>query len=240
MLKLRKPRQTAGRSLPQRNGQLNSSIHRIHVSPRQIRRVGFNTNAILADAQISGRVFSHWSKKALTKINKVIKRHVFGFFVISLTALQILPVTTNETPANKTIEKYPSEYTLEDSVKASLAPVFQRPVKGYLSQGYWYVHPAIDIPSPQGSKINPIEEGVVTFAGWDGGYGYTVVIKHEADFSSRYAHLSTVSVKAGSKVTKKTTIGGVGTTGYATGSHLHLEIYDEGSTVDPQKYLPKS
>ncbi len=239
-MKLGTPRSKVRRSLPQRNEQLNNSLHRIHVSPRQIRRVGFNTKAIIADAQISGWVFSYWSKKALTKINKVIKRHVFGFFVISLTALQILPVTADETSANKTIEDNPPEYVIEDSVKASPAPVFQRPTKGYLSQGYWYVHPAIDIPNPQGLKINPIEEGVVTYAGWDGGYGYTVVIKHKAAFSSRYAHLSTVNVKVGGKVTKKTVVGGVGATGYATGSHLHLEIYDEGSTVDPQKYLPKS
>jgi murein DD-endopeptidase MepM/ murein hydrolase activator NlpD len=238
MLKLRTPRLKVRRSLPQRNEQLNNSLHRIHVSPRQIRRVGFNSSAILADAQISGWVFSHWSKKALANINRVIKRHVFGFFVISLTALQILPVTTDETLANKTIEDRPLEYTLEDSVKASPAPVFQRPMEGSLSQGYWYIHPAIDIPNQQGSKINPIEEGVTTYAGWDGGYGYTVVIKHKADFSSRYAHLSTINVKVGSRVTKTTTIGSVGATGYATGSHLHLEVYDEGSAVDPQKYLP--
>ncbi len=239
MLNQRHPELVEGRSLPQRKGQLNSSIHRVYVSPRLIRQVGFNTNAVLADALISGRVFFLWTKKSLKRMDKVVRRHIFGFFILSLSAIQFLPTTNAAKINNSTVSERSAPYTINDSVKAKEAPIFQRPVKGYISQGFWYFHTAIDIPKPYGTKIKPIAEGLVTYAGWDGGYGYSIIIKHKASFSSRYAHLSQIFVKKGVKVNKKTVIGLIGTTGYATGSHIHLEMYNEGKLVDPQKYLPK-
>lgn len=237
MLKQRKAG-LAGRSLPQRKEQLNSSIHRVYVSPRLVRQVGFNTNSILFDALISGREFYHWAKKSAKISNKALKRYVFGIFAISISTLQLVPASTLEPIDTNYTQERNVEYVIEDQVKASPAPVFQRPVDGSLSQGFWFIHPAIDIPRSYGTDINPIAEGKVTLAGWDGGYGYSVIIKHTAGFTSRYAHLSKINVKDGQIVTKETTIGLVGATGYATGSHLHLEVYSDGKNVDPQAYLP--
>lgn len=240
MLKQRTPSSIAGRSLPQRNEQFNNYPHLIYVSPRLIRKVGFDSRAILADAEFSGREIIQWTKKTLEGVNRVVKRHIFGFFVISLSTLQFLPAVTNEAPTYTQAKDRQVEYLFEDSVKAKEAPIFQRPVQGYLSQSFWYFHPAIDIPNPYGAVIKPIAEGEVLFMGWDGGYGYTIIVKHTAGFSSRYAHLSQIFVKKGARVDKKTTIGTVGTTGFATGSHLHLELYNEGRIADPQEYLPKN
>lgn len=240
MLKLGHPELVEGRSLPQRNEQFNSSIHRIYVSPRLIKQAGFNANVILLDAAVSGWVALRWTKRYASKFNRLIKRHIFGLFVISASVVQFLPVTQAETqPINNVVKEQRQVVTFTASVKEVVAPSFQRPVKGGLSQGFWYVHPAIDVPNPYGAKVKPIAEGRVTFAGWSGGYGYTVIIKHKAGFSSRYAHLSRIHAKSGSYINKKTVIGTVGTTGYATGSHLHLEVYDEGRATDPQKFLPK-
>ena len=238
MLKQRKTGLT-GRSLPQRKEQLNSSIHRVYVSPRLVRQVGFNTNTILFDALVSGRELLLWSKKTAKIANKAFKRYVFGIFAISISTLQLVPVTTVAPIPTNYSQENDIKYVIEDQIKASPAPVFQRPVDGGLSQGFWFIHPAIDIPRSYGTDIIPIAEGRVTLAGWDGGYGYSVIIKHTAGFTSRYAHLSKISVKKGQRVTKETTIGLVGATGYATGSHLHLEVYSDGKNVDPQAYLPK-
>ena len=239
MLKLRHPEFIDGRSLPQRNGKLNNSTRPNYISPLLIRRAGFNANAILLDAQISGGIFFHWVKKTHQKISTILRRHIFGLFVISFSTLQALGPTGDVVDLGSNIAKRPSVTFISDSIFAKQAPIFQRPVGGSLSQKFWYIHPAIDIPNPYGAKVLPVDEGQVTFAGWDGGYGYTIVIKHKAGFASRYAHLSKISVKRGSKITKKTVIGLVGATGFATGSHLHLEIYNDGKVVDPEKYLPK-
>lgn len=240
MSKLRHPEFIEGRSLPQRNGKLNNSPRPNYISPLLIRRAGFNANAILLDAQISGGILFHWAKKVNKKISRVIRRHIFGLFVISFSTLQALSPTVDVVDLNRNVVKRPSVTFISDSIIAKQAPTFQRPVGGSLSQKFWYIHPAIDIPNPYGTKVRPVNEGQITFAGWDGGYGYSVVIKHKAGFASRYAHLSKISVKRGSKITKKTVIGLVGATGFATGSHLHLEIYNNGKVVDPEKYLPKN
>lgn len=240
MLKLRIPRVLTRRSLPQRHEQFNIYPHRIHVSPHFIRHAGFNANAVIVDAIVSGREALLWSKKSWVRLNRILRRHIFGLFVISFSAIQFIPIgdATAETIPVGPVTNESDEVTFSASVKASSAPVFQRPVDGGLSQNYWYVHPAIDIPNQYGASIKPIADGKVTSAGWDGGFGHSVIIKHKAGFSSRYAHLSGVSVEVGQTVTKKTTIGWVGATGVATGSHLHLELYNDGRSVDPQKYLP--
>ena len=238
MIKLRTHRKLAERSLPQRHEQVNNIPHRIQISRRFIKHSGFDSRAILADALISSWEMFRWSKNFIDYSERLIRRYVFGFFVVSLSVFQIIPTTESGAITNDIKIEKPDEISISDSVKAVSAPLFQRPLNGYLSQQFWYVHPAIDIPNPYGASIKPIASGKVVFAGWDGGYGYTIVIKHKAGFSSRYAHLAQINVGVGQKIDKKTTVGTVGATGYATGSHLHLELYNEGKLVNPEIYLP--
>ena len=238
MLNLRTPGVLARRSLPQRYGQFNIYPHSNQVSSHFSRHAGFNATAVVVDAIVSGREALLWSNKYGRKLSYLIRRHVFGLFVISFSAIQFLPAYAAEPVITKTVETTPQVELFSASVKAVDAPIFQRPVDGSLSQNFWYVHPAIDIPNPYGTNVKPIDVGKVVFAGWDGGFGYSVIVSHKAGFTSRYAHLAQVKVTVGQKVTKKTTIGLVGATGVATGSHLHLEVYDDGKNVDPQTYLP--
>ena len=238
MLNLRTPGVLARRSLPQRYGQFNIYPHSTKVSPYLNRPGGVNTTAVIVDAIVSGRKALLWSNKYSRKLSYLIRRHIFGLFVISFSAIQFLPTYATESITINKVEKTSPVETFSASIKAADAPIFQRPVNGSLSQNFWYIHPAIDIPNPYGSTVKPIDSGKVTLAGWDGGFGYSVIVSHKAGFTSRYAHLSQVSVTNGQKVTKKTTIGLVGATGVSTGSHLHLEVYDEGKNVDPQNYLP--
>jgi hypothetical protein len=77
----------------------------------------------------------------------------------------------------------------------------------------------------------------VVAAGWSGGYGNMVEIEHENDLSTRYGHLSMISVTEGQYVSPGTLLGRVGSTGRSTGPHLHYEVRIDGEAVDPSRFL---
>ncbi len=114
---------------------------------------------------------------------------------------------------------------------------------GYISQYFHYGHPAVDIAAAWGSPIDAAAAGVVTFAGWrNNGGGYQVWISHGSGLYTTYNHLSSVSVSAGTSVSRGQFIGRVGATGDATGPHCHFEvwigpIWDGGDRVNPLGYF---
>jgi murein DD-endopeptidase MepM/ murein hydrolase activator NlpD len=115
---------------------------------------------------------------------------------------------------------------------------FMWPVYGWMSQGYRNDHPAIDIASAAGTLVAASDRGEVIRAGWnDQGYGMFVVIDHNIDYLTLYAHLSEVYVKEGDIVAQGQIIGKVGTTGNSTGPHLHFEIRDFGRRANPLDLL---
>ena len=97
-------------------------------------------------------------------------------------------------------------------------------------------HYAIDIGGPVGQPIFAADNGVVISAGWDGGYGYSILINHNNGYYTRYAHMSTLGVKVGDIVGAGQTIGGLGNTGNSTGPHLHFEIRTD--TNSQPSYAP--
>jgi murein DD-endopeptidase MepM/ murein hydrolase activator NlpD len=99
------------------------------------------------------------------------------------------------------------------------------------------LHPGIDFRSPVGKKVPATAAGVVTHAGWDGGYGKMVEIDHGDGYATRYGHLSEVDVKVGEKVKLGQIIGKSGSTGRSTGPHLHYEIRHNGRPVNPVAFL---
>ncbi|HIE38320.1 MAG TPA: M23 family metallopeptidase [Anaerolineae bacterium] len=117
--------------------------------------------------------------------------------------------------------------------------LFQWPVLGYITQGYWYGHRAIDLGVPVGTAVRAADGGFVSFAGWtDIGYGYLVVIDHANGFATYYAHLSNFYVTAGQAVERGQVIAATGNTGWSTGPHLHFEIRYNGVQQTPRAYLP--
>lgn len=94
-------------------------------------------------------------------------------------------------------------------------------------------HKGIDYAAPTGTPIRTVGDGVVEFAGLQRGYGNVIEIKHRADMSTLFAHLSRIDVKKGQKVTQGDKIGAVGSTGFSTGPHLHFEFRIEGEHRDP-------
>ena len=91
-----------------------------------------------------------------------------------------------------------------------------------------------------GKNIIASDGGTVIQAGWDGGYGYAVVIDHGNGYKTMYAHCSALVVKAGQKVTQGQLIAKAGSSGNSTGPHLHFEIRVNGTPVDPMKFLRAS
>jgi murein DD-endopeptidase MepM/ murein hydrolase activator NlpD len=77
----------------------------------------------------------------------------------------------------------------------------------------------------------------VVSAGWNGGYGRMVEIDHGRGLTTRYAHMSRISVQEGDRVEKGAVIGKVGSTGRSTGPHLHFEVRRGGNAVDPRPFL---
>jgi murein DD-endopeptidase MepM/ murein hydrolase activator NlpD len=109
-----------------------------------------------------------------------------------------------------------------------------------INQGYSFFHPAADLGGEKGDPIKPVMSGVVTYAGWGHtGYGNLVVLAHKNGLESYYAHLSKIEVKIGQTVDMNTEIGKMGTTGHATGPHLHLEIHQKGVPLNPLTILSR-
>jgi len=99
-------------------------------------------------------------------------------------------------------------------------------------------HTGIDIDAHSGALIKAAESGKVSFSGYINGYGNVVIIDHAGGYSTVYAHSSSNLVKEGQEVTKGEVICKSGSTGNATGSHLHFEIRENGKPVNPLNYLP--
>jgi len=94
-------------------------------------------------------------------------------------------------------------------------------------------HQGLDLPGTAGTPVFASADGLVTRAGWAGGYGNLVEIRHGDNIVTRYGHLSTILVSAFASVRQGQEIGLMGSTGRSTGSHLHFEIRLDGRAVDP-------
>ncbi|MES3022184.1 MAG: peptidoglycan DD-metalloendopeptidase family protein [Pseudomonadota bacterium] len=101
--------------------------------------------------------------------------------------------------------------------------------------GKWKAHKGVDFAAAQGTPIRATGDGVIDFAGVQGGYGNTVVIKHWAGYTTAYAHLSRFvpNKRKGAKVMQGEVIGYVGSTGWSTGAHLHYEFRVNNDARDP-------
>lgn len=97
----------------------------------------------------------------------------------------------------------------------------------------WRKHDGVDYAAPQGTPVWAIANGMVTFAGWNHGYGNYVCVKHDNGYESRYGHLRRTFVKVGQRVKQRQKIGLVGMTGIATGPHLDFQLLLKGKHINP-------
>lgn len=100
-------------------------------------------------------------------------------------------------------------------------------------------HPGVDLINPVGIPIYPVSDGWIQwtiFSNW--GYGNHVLVEHDGGMKSLYGHMSKIEVKPGQTVDKKTKLGEAGSTGWSTGSHVHLEVYQNNIPINPLDVLP--
>ncbi len=194
------------------------------------------TEGVRRDA-IGSNPVSLWLRKKLEKISirRMIGVNLAGFVFFSAV---IVPgandaLSTIETsmmkPGQPVIDVVPTEST------------FQWPISRFtLSQRFAVYHPAIDLATASGIPVYPVSDGKVVWVNYSSlGYGNHILIEDNRQIQSLYAHLSKILVQAGETVTKKTQIGQVGATGWATGNHLHFEIYEHSTPVNPLEVLPE-
>ncbi len=122
------------------------------------------------------------------------------------------------------------------------------PVSGRVTSGYGQrrdpfeqaegeFHHGIDIANSLGTPVKVTADGIVRIASWQGGYGRLVVVDHPRGFRTYYGHNSKLLVKPGDHVKRGQVISLMGTSGHSTGYHLHYEFWQNGSVVNPMKFV---
>ena len=152
-------------------------------------------------------------------------------------------VKTNTSVTTRSSEKI-STSTKISNAAPNLGVNLAQPVSGKLTSRYGEkssirssAHTGLDIANSTGTPIKAAASGTVVFAGTKGSYGRMVIISHGNGVQTYYGHCSSLDVSVGQTVSQGQVIAKMGSTGNSTGSHLHLEIRVNGSSVNPQKYL---
>ncbi|MFI6822361.1 M23 family metallopeptidase [Micromonospora sp. NPDC050187] len=160
-----------------------------------------------------------------------------------LDELRQASVTSQEL-ADRTVadERASRDTTRLASDEAAEPEVWLLPLQGYeftapYGMRWGELHTGIDLVAPEGTPYVSIHDGTVTKAGWFGGYGYTVIVRHADGSEAIYGHSSQLSVQEGQQVKAGDQLGLVGNTGHSYGSHLHLEVHVKGEPLDPVPWL---
>lgn len=162
---------------------------------------------------------------------------------------------------HRSLEKLETEIVLEKKRKEEIHKYLEKrkillastpstwPVKGWMSSGFGYrlspftggkeFHKGIDIATRIGTPITATANGIVSYTGWETGYGKVLRIKHGYGMVTRYAHIHKILVQEGEHVTRGEKIALVGESGQTTGPHLHYEVQVDGVAVNPLAYIRK-
>ena len=175
-------------------------------------------------------------KKALTKVDRQLVRAMH----------QSLDNLNSDINSSKEDKAGLQEFLENQKILLASTPSIW-PAKGWLSSRFGYrkspftgkkeFHKGLDISARMGAPIVASADGIVSFSGWDRGYGRVVAIKHGYGLKTKYAHLKKSLVKKGQYVKRGETIGLVGKSGRTTGSHLHYEVHLNGVPVNPLRYV---
>lgn len=163
------------------------------------------------------------------------------------SASSVVTPTPTPTPSPQpVVNPVKLEHDVLDNVDKVCIYLFPVPNSSEITQEYSAEHKAIDIAASSGSPVYAAEDGTVSYVQiWDGSYdttgmmsyGHMVEVRHADGNTTLYAHLSEINVQQGEKVVRGQRIGRVGSTGNATGPHLHFEVITSEGKADPAEYL---
>ncbi len=140
------------------------------------------------------------------------------------------------TPSGKTLKYSGGKFAFPAPSMTRVSSPYGYRTHPVTGQKYKF-HKGMDLAAPQGTNIVSAEAGVVRSAGWNGGYGYCVVVDHGSGYATLYGHASKLLVSKGQEVSKGQVIAKVGSTGVSTGPHLHFEVLINGNTTNPAPYI---
>lgn len=229
---------TSGRRETMKRYLNRLSLNRRLISPQR-RKVlrGFETaanhfeylNSVRSGSKIS-RFFRHIFE--YKHVKRILGSNLALLMVITAFAPQ--PSIIAQEASETVVYSAPEDHiNTEITVRDPLAEI-------QVNQGYYFFHPGVDLEGVTGDPINPIMNGHVEYVQYSKyDYGNAVLIDHENGYKSLYAHLSKIEVAVGQSVNVFDEIGLVGSTGHSTGDHLHLEVYENGKTINPLSILPR-
>jgi len=167
---------------------------------------------------------------------KSIRQIVGLIVVISVLFMAILP-TSFVTAQTAIYKNYSQVQAGAEVIKTEES--LRLPVDSFtITQGFNFFHPGIDLAAVKGSPVYPIMDGIVVYVDHGRfGYGNQVVVDHGSGFKSLYAHFAKIEAKAGEKVDKDSILGLVGSTGWSTGPHLHLQIMEGNHWTNPRAFF---
>ncbi|HEX5595082.1 MAG TPA: M23 family metallopeptidase [Micromonosporaceae bacterium] len=134
------------------------------------------------------------------------------------------------------------DHDRSDSLEVEEQDLWVLPMKDYTFTSPYGVrwgelHAGIDLAAPEGTPYHAIHAGTVTKAGWYGGYGYCVIVRHADGIESIYGHSAKLMVEEGQEVKAGDVLGLVGNSGHSYGPQLHLEVHVKGEPRDPVPFL---
>jgi murein DD-endopeptidase MepM/ murein hydrolase activator NlpD len=170
-----------------------------------------------------------------------------GNSVAEIPTVNKTPKVNNATPVDVVGNVTKTSVATDAKPTQSSSVELRWPVRGRLSSHFGYrrdpfhgkhkFHSGLDIAAPRGTPIGASADGVVVFAGWGRKYGNYVVVEHADGRRTKYAHADKLLVTEGEMVQSGQAIATVGSTGRATGPHLHFEVIEKGRAVNPIKSL---
>lgn len=193
------------------------AINRAKLAEQQIRQLGLNPKNFANDNIAQGGPFIPFFSDGKKEDPRFSQMAAALEYMTSLeNALSSIP---SSMPA--------ASYTLSSSFGYRRDPI----------NGSGAMHNGLDFKAAHGTPILAAADGVITKAGWMGGYGKTIEITHGNGLMTRYAHMSRLEANLGQKVERGAQIGRMGSTGRSTGTHLHFEVRNNGRAINPHKFL---
>ena len=178
-----------------------------------------------ADAQSEADRSASHIKISVSRAGRIAGNAQRQVSVVQFETKAAVPIEPKDSSSYTTM---PNGWPIRKARISSLFGMRTNPVTGH-----WARHSGVDFVAPTGTQVHATGSGQVAHAGWSGGYGLLVVVRHAEGFETRYAHLSALAVSVGSQVSAGQVVGLVGSTGRSTGPHLHYEVRRNGHAIDP-------